>query len=61
MNGSSTAILSIWLEQNGDFKELLWSRSGSLGNIWRYAHVTVVSETNFQLTIEGISIYCNHF
>lgn len=52
--GISLGTLNIWLRENNQLVKNLWSRSGNFGNYWRYGHVTVQSQTDFQIALEGI-------
>jgi hypothetical protein len=53
LNGPNTGLLSILLKRNGTDLSTLWSRNKNLGNAWRYGHVSVKSEVDFRLVIEG--------
>ena len=53
LNGENAGLLSIILKQNENDIKTLWSRYKNLGNSWRYGHVTVKSNVDFKLTIEG--------
>lgn len=52
--GSSIGTLNIWLRQNNLLTKNLWSRSSDFGNNWRLGHITIVSDTDFQIVLEGI-------
>ena len=55
--GDSIAI-KLWLRQNGQLTRQLWEKSGNLGNRWRFGQVTVKSDLDFQVVIEG-NIICS--
>jgi hypothetical protein len=54
LNGLDIGTLNVWIRQNNQLIKNIWSRSGNLGDIWRYGHVTVKSNTEFQMVLEGI-------
>jgi hypothetical protein len=54
LNGLDIGTLNVWIRQNNQLFKNIWSRSGNLGDIWRYGHVTVKSNTEFQMVLEGI-------
>ncbi|CAF3694948.1 unnamed protein product, partial [Didymodactylos carnosus] len=62
---SSSLCLKFWYHMYGDnigalnvlifdTKQLLWTKSGNLGNRWRYGHVTVRRADPFQIAFEGV-------
>ncbi|CAF0741635.1 unnamed protein product, partial [Brachionus calyciflorus] len=51
--GDGIGSFNIYTRQNGILKSV-WSRSGNLGNYWRYGHVTVKSSVDFQIVLEGV-------
>ena len=54
MFGQSIGELNVQLLQGGAYTRPIWKRTGNLGDLWRFGHVTVRSDLNFQLVIEGI-------
>jgi hypothetical protein len=50
---SDSGDLTVWLRQNNVDDRILWSRAGDFGNFWRYGHVTVQAELDFQLAFQG--------
>lgn len=54
MYGASVGSLNVWLRQNGQLTKQVWTKSGNLGNKWRYGHVTIKSDFDFQVVLEGV-------
>ncbi|RNA26976.1 MAM and LDL-receptor class A domain-containing 2-like [Brachionus plicatilis] len=52
--GDSIGTLNVYSRQNNALSRALWSRSGNFGNFWRYGHVTISSQVDFQVVLEGI-------
>lgn len=52
--GSSIGTLNVYLRQSNTLTKNLWSRAGDFGNFWRYGHVTISSEVEFQVALEGV-------
>ncbi|UJR31098.1 hypothetical protein I4U23_018606, partial [Adineta vaga] len=52
MYGASIGTLNVLMANT---KQLLWTKSGNLGNRWRYGHVTVRSNSPYQVAFEGIA------
>lgn len=51
--GSDVGELNVWINST-DKNEILWTRKGSQSNIWRRAQITVISQANFKISLEGI-------
>lgn len=55
--GQSIGTLNVWTRSNNQLVRNVWSRSGDFGNVWRYGHVTVQTQSDFQMVLEGIGFY----
>ena len=53
MYGESIGTLNVWLRQGKALNNILWSRSGNLGNTWRYGHISIKSRFDFEIALEG--------
>ncbi|CAF4185562.1 unnamed protein product, partial [Rotaria sp. Silwood2] len=51
MYGPSIGILNVLIAGT---QRLLWTKSGNLGNRWRFGHVTVRSNDAYQIAFEGV-------
>lgn len=54
MYGMSQGTINVLLRKGGQYTRPIWSRSGNYGNLWRYGHVTIRSDSDFQIVLEGI-------
>ncbi|XP_066300036.1 MAM and LDL-receptor class A domain-containing protein 1-like [Branchiostoma lanceolatum] len=54
MYGTSVNTLNLYLKSGGALGNPIWTRSGTLGDEWRRAHVSIVKDSNFQITFEGV-------
>ncbi len=52
--GADIGSLNVWIRQNNQLFKNIWSRSGNLGNTWRYGHVSVKSIYDYQMVLEGV-------
>ena len=54
MYGISLGTINVLLRKNSQYTRPIWTRSGNYGNLWRYGHVTIQSDAEFQIVLEGI-------
>ncbi len=48
-------MLNLWLKQNAQLKNTVWSRQGNLGKMWRLGYSTIQSsDAYFELVFEGL-------
>lgn len=51
--GSSVGSISIWLRENKNLTKILWSRKENFGNQWRLSQVTVYSDFDHEIVLDG--------
>lgn len=54
MYGSAIGTLNVYAERRTVQSNVVWSKSGNQGDVWRYATVTVTSKDDFNIVIEGV-------
>lgn len=54
MFGPTVGSISLRLRKNNQVSNPIWKKSGNYGNLGRFAHVTVTSDAEFQLVLEGV-------
>ena len=54
MYGPTVGSLNVWLRQGGQLTRQIWSKTGNLGNKWRLGQVTIKSDFDFEVVLEGV-------